>query len=131
MSELPTRIADLQAIADAATPGPWEHVQAGGGRENYVYATDARYPSLPGNESPVKVAWVTSTQQPDTARFIATFDPPTVSKLLAVVEAAQEIASDDYLEQAGPYATGIHREEAIVLTEAVAALAALHDTEGR
>lgn len=43
----------------------------------------------------------------------------TVLALLDVAEAAADIASDDYLEQPGPYATGITCEEAVALTEAV------------
>lgn len=41
-----------------------------------------------------------------------------VLALLDVAEAAQEIASPGYLEQPGPYATGIRRDEAVALTEA-------------
>ena len=47
---------------------------------------------------------------------------PVLLALLDVADAAAEIASDDYLEQPGLYATGIRREEAIALTEAVARL---------
>jgi hypothetical protein len=46
-------------------------------------------------------------------------EPSTVLALLDIADAAQEIASDDYLEQPGPYAQGIRRDEAVELTEAL------------
>lgn len=57
----------------------------------------------------------------DLEDFDITFNPDSaaVLALIAVAETAAEIASDDYLEQPGPYATGIRREEAVALTEAV------------
>lgn len=47
----------LRALASAASVGPWS-VQGNNLDEWYVYALHARYETLPGNSSPVKVAWV-------------------------------------------------------------------------
>ena len=52
MTEYPSK----DDLARIATPRPWQRHDADGGA--YVYAPDARYKSLPGNPSPVKVAWL-------------------------------------------------------------------------
>jgi len=85
--------AKARQIAAAATPGKWQHVTAGGRTEHYVYAPDARYSSLPGNPSPVKVAWL--PWSPDgrddrDAEHVATFDPSTVTAMLEALESARE-----------------------------------------
>jgi len=65
-----TDLDELSRLLDQATPGPWKHVtNAPEGNygavwhEHYVYAPEARYASLPGNPSPVKVAYM--PQAPD------------------------------------------------------------------
>jgi hypothetical protein len=65
-----TDLDELERLLEQATPGPWEHVtNAPNGdyaaiwHEHYVYAPKARYASLPGNPSPVKVAYM--PQAPD------------------------------------------------------------------
>jgi len=44
-------------VLEKATPRPWEPYHVGRS-EHYIYAPDARYDSLPGNPSPVKVAYL-------------------------------------------------------------------------
>jgi hypothetical protein len=50
---------EIRRLLAAATPGPWNVVTVGA-YEVYVYAPDARYDALPGNPSPVKVAYMPS-----------------------------------------------------------------------
>ncbi len=56
---------ELERLERDATEGPWKHeTNAPDGEpaamwhEHYVYAPNARYETLPGNTSPVKVAWL-------------------------------------------------------------------------
>lgn len=60
-----TDLDELSRLLEQATPGPWKHVTnaqaeqyAALWHEHYVYAPEARYASLPGNSSPVKVAYM-------------------------------------------------------------------------
>ena len=111
-------LSALKAIADAATDGPW--------RTSGSIGRDVLGPQKPSGASSVVGYGV----WPENAAYIATFDPPTVSKLLAVVEAAEEIVSPAYDDgtQPGPYCEGVRLDE---MRNLMAALAALHDTEGR
>ena len=106
MSELPTRTADLQAIADAAWKG-----------------------------------WQTSPIEPfDWKPYLEAFNPEAVKALLAVVEAAKAHCHHvneewDRVAAMRPQDPEVwerwesERERLIEVT--CAALAALHDTEGR
>jgi hypothetical protein len=81
----------LQALAAAATPGRWQAHNADGG--GYVYAPDAHYPSLPGNLSPVKVAWLPDSHGGRPVRdaaYIAAADPTTILSLIGEVRALRE-----------------------------------------
>lgn len=72
---------ELERLERDATEGPWKHeTNAPDGEpaamwhEHYVYAPNARYETLPGNTSPVKVAWLpqSPTKRPaHDAAFIA------------------------------------------------------------
>ena len=64
-------LKDLRKIAESATPGPW----TGGDR---YFGTDK------GDESELL-----GKAEPNDIKYIATFNPALVSKLLDVVEAAQ------------------------------------------
>ena len=84
--------ARLRELAQNATPGPW--TVCGNQRDEwYVYALDARYESLPGNPSPVKVAWV--PREPSGGRhardadYIAAASPDAVLALLDALDAAE------------------------------------------
>ena len=116
----------LTAIADAATPGPWRSW------DNGEVEALPRYPDLSASD-PLGEMWTERD-----ARFIATFDPPTVSKLLAVVQAAEDHCHHvneewDRVAAMRPQDPELwerwenERERLIEVTRA--ALAALHDTE--
>ena len=70
------KLTKLREIAMAATPGPWEHVPLFAGEE-VVYRSD------------LAVAVARSSNQID-GRYIATFSPEMVLKLLEVIDAAEE-----------------------------------------
>ena len=111
MSELPTRTADLQAIADAALGGPWELLPNG---------KDVVGPRGEDGGAPVVGS---GTMHPN-ATYIATFDPVLVSKLLAVVKAAEDMVDNAGYDWSAP---GEVPQRFLVRIED--ALAALHDTE--
>ena len=84
-----SEIGHLREIAEVATPGEWvahENRRHAGGipvSEPTVYATE------------VEPGWVVADARDggvSDARFIATFDPPTVLALLDVAEAAQNLS---------------------------------------
>ncbi len=79
---------ELRAIAEAATAGPWEAIERSGYHE--ILAADETSDWY-GREKMHAVAYVDTEidQQEAIARFIATFDPPTVLRLLADLEAAE------------------------------------------
>ncbi len=86
----------IESAAKAATPGPWRYISASAGHENYVYAPQERYASLPGNPSPVKVAWLPPSHDGSDKRdaaHIANMDPQTVLKLVAIARAARRVMS--------------------------------------
>ena len=133
MSEL----SALKAIADAAPDGPWVGIV--GVATTQVIASDGSY-----------VIGADVSRLP-THRYVCTFDPPTVKALLAVVEAAEDLldvfngeaddlASCSYFRGEGACGFGC-RDEPSCMTDIPeggwpssrlsAALAALHDTEGR
>ena len=127
MSELPTRTADLQAIADVATPGPWEVYDANedsGHGPLWCVANDA-FHNPPADDNDPWVAVEVHVGGREDAELIAAMrnDLP---KLLAVVEAANEIVSPAYLDAPEPYAQGVRLD---AMRDLMAALAAL--TEGR
>lgn len=75
----------LRALASAASIGPWS-VHGNNCDEWYVYALHARYETLPGNPSPVKVAWVPwspgTLRHEHDAAYIAAVSPDVVTALL-------------------------------------------------
>ena len=138
-----TDLSALKAIADAATEGPWEQ----DGREGLTHRVFAHSRMLATDVDIAECGWGVEAD----ARFIATFDPPTVKALLAVVEAAEDLldvfngeaddlASCSYFRGEGACGFGC-RDEPSCMTDIPeggwpssrlsAALAALHDTEGR
>lgn len=82
----------LRALASAASVGPWS-VQGNNCDEWYVYALHARYETLPGNPSPVKVAWVPwspgTLRHEHDAAYIAAASPDAVLALLDALDAAE------------------------------------------
>lgn len=64
----------LRAVAEAATPGPWE--------------ADGFYVRV-GHEFAIALANSRPDTSPHDAEFIATFDPPTVAALIDRVERAE------------------------------------------
>ena len=83
--------ARLRALASAASIGPWS-VHGNNCDEWYVYALHARYETLPGNSSPVKVAWVPwspgTLRHEHDAAYIAAVSPDVVTALLDERDAA-------------------------------------------
>lgn len=83
----------LRQIAEAATPGPWECVEADSLK--YTSVVQFRYQSgEPGSvalvgQSDAIVGDSYLDRQNATARFIATFNPAKVLELLAVLQAAE------------------------------------------
>lgn len=77
--------ARLRALASAASIGPWS-VHGNNCDEWYVYALHARYETLPGNPSPVKVAWVPwspgTLRHEHDAAYIAAASPDAILALL-------------------------------------------------
>lgn len=82
----------LRALASAASIGPWS-VHGNNCDEWYVYALHARYETLPGNSSPVKVAWVPwspgTLRHEHDAAYIAAASPDVVLRLLDALDAAE------------------------------------------
>ena len=75
---------ELRAIAEAATPGPW------------TYDPTSDVTEIWAGEMNVADVWadlnsgsITEAQRRSNGFFIATFDPPTVLRLLADLEAAE------------------------------------------
>ena len=109
-------IGKLRKTAAAATPGEWKHGCLPGinRRDNRVYA-DAR----PDGD------WLTVLECGDMAfedaLHIATFDPPTVTAMLDVIEAAEGWLGDD--DQTPGHAVGEKKNVR-------KALARFHDLSG-
>ena len=82
----------LRALASAASVGPWS-VQGNNCDEWYVYALHARYETLPGNPSPVKVAWVPwspgTLRHEHDAAYIAAASPDVLLRLLDALDEAR------------------------------------------
>ncbi len=96
-------LVELNAICNAAIPGPWELGDIDYGKHGVEeIAIDAIGPISHG--AIAKVVWkmeddTRSPQQEATASFIATFNPEMVKKLLAVAELAY-----DFQEQINEHA---------------------------
>ena len=86
-------IKQLRELAQAATKGPWKHLQSGRGYENYVYALDARYDVSWAGESPVKVAYFPhdpyGLRDALDAAYIAAASPDAILALLSRLESAE------------------------------------------
>ena len=96
---------DLKAVCEAATPGPWEATDGWYGDDDEGKTTvEASKPEVladgqssiwPDGIQKMQVACTEESHHPEAdAAFIATFNPATVSKLLAVVEAARDADKD-------------------------------------
>ena len=87
----------LRALASAASIGPWS-VHGNNCDEWYVYALHARYETLPGNPSPVKVAWVPwspgTLRHEHDAAYIAAASPDVVLRLLDAPDEARRERDD-------------------------------------
>ena len=94
----PDALKRLRAIAEAATPGPWSRDTFGcvsASRRNRTIA-------MPGN------GFRASAQDDTDARFIATFDPPTVLALLAEVERLRQQMKDAAMSlRSAPFASRV------------------------
>ena len=90
----------LRDIAEAATPGPWRHV------------TDRGVGHDDGNRWPYYVIWpfdghYGGTDRNEDARFVASFDPPTVIALIDEVERLRTAIAEhrDYTQCDGSFGT--------------------------
>ena len=75
-------LVTLRTVAEAATPGPWRK------------SSPISIVADEGNICGVHDGGKSGTRCIADADYLATFDPPTVLKLLAVVEAAREVDRD-------------------------------------
>jgi len=86
-------ITRLREAAQAATPGPWKHIQAVGVYENYVYAPNARYGVSWAGDSPVKVAYLppdpSGIRDAHDASYISAASPDATLALLDRLEQAE------------------------------------------
>ncbi len=96
-------ISQLKSICEAATPGPWKLDAIDESDTGAVICLDAVGPVHHG--AIAEIVWrmdgdVRSPEQEATAQFIATFNPTTIAKILAVVEAAQNLypATDHWIQ---------------------------------
>lgn len=64
----PDRLAELKAVAEAATPGPWQWMDGG------VFHSTS-------------FGWQPVTLPGESAQYIATFDPPTTLSLVSALDA--------------------------------------------
>ena len=78
-----TTLADLRALAEQATPGPWHSILPGDVRwsERHKY----RCVAFGKRDS----AYTTSALQPPDARYIAACSPEVITALVVVAEAAE------------------------------------------
>ena len=110
----------LRQVAADATPGPWRE----DGPWWHTPDDPAHMVTAALDRVPVAINPPREVRAPvrSDMTFIATFDPPTVKALLDVAEAAELIESPGFADQPDPYATGIRREDAVALTDALARL---------
>ena len=124
--------ARLRALASAASIGPWS-VHGNNCDEWYVYALHARYETLPGNPSPVKVAWVPwspgTLRHEHDAAYIAAASPDVVLRLLDALDEARRQSMDarNVLEAHKRVASEWHRR----MQQAEAACAAAYEGKPR
>ena len=113
---------ELRAIAEAATPGPW------------TYDPTSDVTEIWAGEMNVADVWadlnsgsITEAQRRSNGFFIATFDPPTVLRLLADLEAAE--ARVGWIEQEARRFAGFYAEHTdprntfLIFADKIAALA--------
>lgn len=74
---------DLEAIARAATPGPWQHLPYGGQNQNGDYSGGEIYEANGEH--------LISDVSDEAGSHIATFDPPTVLALIAKLREAEAV----------------------------------------
>ena len=89
MKDLPTILLSDEAVAKAATPGPW----------NYTTCYGVAFIEAKDREA---IAHAVEYLTPDNASYIARFSPDYVLKLLAVARAAIT-AQKNYLREAGDW----------------------------
>lgn len=78
-----TTLADLKALADAATPGPWHSVLPG----DVAWAHRHKYRCVAFGKRDSD--YTTCPLQPPDARYIAACSPEVIKALVAVAEAAE------------------------------------------
>lgn len=83
-------LAALRAVADVATPGPWEHNHEGLQGGEVIRAAAGRVARVYAN------TWPQHLPDCENAAFIAAFDPPTVLALLDRLEAAEARLASRY-----------------------------------
>lgn len=81
----------LRQVAEAATPGPWEH---GTGDWCHMSGWQIGRPDAGSMDGFRPIAFTGTENYDDDAAHIATFDPPTVLALIDALEAAE--AQDDH-----------------------------------
>ena len=74
---------ELEAIARAATPGPWQHLPYGGQNQNGDYSG--------GSVFDADGDYLLSEVSDAAGAHIATFDPPTVVALIAKLREAETV----------------------------------------
>lgn len=74
---------ELLKLAEAATPGPWQKINRA-----YKVHTVAGMDGL----------GIANADSPRTAAFIAAANPETIKRLVAVVEAAEEVNASNHYE---------------------------------
>ena len=105
-------LPELRAVAEAATPGPWEVTEC---LDVWVSQSgDGIEVAQTGNHEWIGASNMTEASMKANGRYIATFDPPTVLALLGKMEiatdalqrivACQNVAGPNSLHNAGNYA---------------------------
>ena len=82
---------ELEAIARAATPGPWQHLPYGGQNQNGDYSGGSIF-DADGD-------YLLSEVSDAAGAHIATFDPPTVLALIAKLREAETVIETVRAEQ--------------------------------
>jgi hypothetical protein len=129
-----TALASLKALAEAATPGPWE-LTCTRERGDYVEGElrgmfgehPATYPILNRDLGAIDCARVSISK--DNAAYIAAASPPTVLALIRVAMAAKDLLEGDPTESLKPL-VGLPTN-AQLLRAALADLSALVEFERR
>lgn len=101
-------LAHLREVAEAATPGRWWSAPNDDGI--FAHVPDGR----PNGEGIAQAVYYGKRSSPENARHIATFDPPTVLKMIAALETMEALVSSAELGilglHVGPLKAGIWKD---------------------